>query len=65
MLNRLKKWRKLESAKNSERVNVQRSRMNKYLMAAFKRQVDGLLTSSEVKSVRECLEFKESDVEPW
>ena len=39
----------------SEQTNAQQVRMNKRYMAAFKKQVDGLLTGSEVKSVREKL----------
>ena len=45
----------------SEQVNVQQSRMNKRYMVAFKKQVDGLLTGSEVRSVREKLGLKQSD----
>ena len=45
----------------SEQVNVQQSRMNKRYMVAFKKKVDGLLTGSEVKSVREKLGLTQSD----
>ncbi len=39
----------------SEQANAQQVRMNKRYMVAFKKQVDGLLTGSEVRSVRERL----------
>ena len=45
----------------SEQVNVRQSRMNKRYMVAFKKRIDGLLTGSEVKSVRERLGLKQSD----
>ena len=39
----------------SEQANAQQVRMNKRYMVAFKKQVDGLLAGSEIKSVRERL----------
>ena len=45
----------------SEQVSVRQSRMNKRCMVAFKKRVDGLLTGSEVKSVRERLGLKQLD----
>lgn len=45
----------------SEQVNVEQSRLNKRYMVAFKKQVDGLLTGSEVRSVRENLGLRQSD----
>ena len=45
----------------SEQANAQQVRMNKRYMIAFKKQVDGLLTGSEVRSVRERLGLTQSD----
>lgn len=45
----------------SEQANAQQVRMNKRYMVAFKKQVDGLLTGSEVKSVREKLGLTQLD----
>ena len=45
----------------SEQANARQVRKNKRYMAAFKKQVDGLLTGSEVRSVREGLGLKQLD----
>ena len=45
----------------SEQANAQQVRTNKRQMVAFKKRVNGLLAGSEVKSVRERLELKQSD----
>lgn len=45
----------------SEQVNVEQSRLNKRYMVAFKKQVDGLLTGSEVRSIRENLRLRQLD----
>ena len=45
----------------SEQANAQQVRTNKRYMVAFKKQVEGLLTGSEVRSVREKLGLKQSD----
>ena len=45
----------------SEQANAQQVRMNKRYMIAFKKRVEGLLTGSEVKSIREKLGLKQSD----
>ena len=45
----------------SEQANARQVRMNKRYMVAFKKRVDGLLTGSEVRSVRERLGLKQSD----
>lgn len=45
----------------SEQVNAGQSRLNKRYMVAFKKRVDGFLTGSEVRSVRENLGLRQSD----
>ena len=45
----------------SEQANAQQVRTNKRQIVAFKKRVNGLLTGSEVKSVREKLGLKQSD----
>ena len=45
----------------SEQANAQQVRTNKRYMVAFKKQVEGLLTGSEVRSVREKLGLKQAD----
>lgn len=45
----------------SDQSDVRQTRLNKRYMVAFKKQVDGLLTGSEVKSVREKLGLTQSE----
>ena len=45
----------------SDQADVRQTRLNKRYMVAFKKQVDGLLTGSEVKSVREKLGLTQSE----
>jgi HTH-type transcriptional regulator/antitoxin MqsA len=45
----------------SEQADASLSLKNKRLMIAFRKQVDGLLTGSEVRALRERLKLKQSD----